>query len=82
MKPNGKNVLSRRDALARIGLFAAAAYAVPAFTTLTVARASESSAPSEPSEPSEPSVPSTPSSAEACGAGETQDPVTGTCVPA
>ncbi|OUS04166.1 hypothetical protein A9Q96_14485 [Rhodobacterales bacterium 52_120_T64] len=32
--------LSRRKALSRIGLFVAAAYSIPAFTTLSMARAS------------------------------------------
>lgn len=66
--------LSKRNALARIGLTAAAVYATPVLLTLKSASAdngtseddgevSEVSAASEPSEPSEPSGPSEPSAA-------------------
>lgn len=54
-----KTVLSRRLALGRLGLLAATAYTIPAFTTLSMAHAgSRSSAPSKVSKPSEPSTPS------------------------
>lgn len=62
------NDLSRRKMLARLGTLAAAAYTVPAFTTMSMAHASDggsaasanssASSPSEPSEPSEASAPS------------------------
>ena len=61
------NKLSRRAALARLGLGATAAYMIPSLTTLGMAHASEASkasapsvasAPSEPSAPSDPSMPS------------------------
>ena len=64
------NKLSRRAALARLGLGATAAYMIPSLTTLGMAHASEASkasvpsvasAPSEPSDPSDPSDPSMPS---------------------
>lgn len=45
--------LSRRKALARIGLFAAVAYTVPAFTTLSIAHASGSSDASDASDSSD-----------------------------
>ncbi len=64
MTDNTKNTeaLSRRKALRRIGLMAASAYAVPAFTTLSMAQAgSNASTPSAPDTPSTPSVPSAPS---------------------
>lgn len=88
--------LSRRKALRRIGAFAAGAYAVPAFTTLSMARASsapsaasepsapsEASAPSQPSKVSEPSLPSTPSPSdirETCGAEDLSDATYAQCV--
>lgn len=56
-----KNKLSRRAALARLGLGAAAVYMVPSMTTLGMAHASEASKPSEPSKASEPSRVSAPS---------------------
>jgi len=58
-----EQVISRRKALGRIGLFATAAYTVPAFATLSMAHASsgvsEASEASEPSEASEASDAST-----------------------
>lgn len=54
--------LSRRQALARLGLLPIAAYVGPAVLALsTAASASQASAPSAPSPPSRPSPPSTPS---------------------
>ena len=71
MSENPKE-LSRRKMLARIGTLAAAAYTVPAFTTMSMAHASDggsaasanssASSPSEPSEPSEASGASSSSS--------------------
>ncbi len=64
MTDNTKNTeaLSRRKALRRIGLMAASAYAVPAFTTLSMAQAgSNASTPSAPKPASTPSAPETPS---------------------
>ena len=62
-----EKTLSRRKALARIGLFATAAYTIPAFATLSMAQAnsgaSEASSSSEASDPSEPSEASAPSEA-------------------
>ena len=61
--------VSRRQLMARIGGLAAAAYAVPAFTTMSMAHASDASAASkasaasEQSSASEPSDPSEPSKA-------------------
>ena len=77
-KPDtSEQVLSRRKALGRIGLFATAAYTIPAFTTISMVHASSgassgassdtsgassgTSAASEPSPASEPSVCSEPS---------------------
>lgn len=69
-----KNKLSRRAALSRLGLGAAAAYMVPSMTTLGIAHASEASKASEPSEPSEPSAPSEASEAsEASAASEASE---------
>jgi len=61
-----EQVLSRRKALGRIGLFATAAYTVPAFATLSMAHASSgvsnaSDGSSDASEASEASEASTPS---------------------
>ena len=57
--------ISRRAALVRLGLGAAAVYCAPAMTSLSAARAAsgsgKSGSPSEPSAPSAPSTPSTPS---------------------
>jgi len=90
---DNENTLSRRKMLARIGGVAAAAYAVPAFTTMSMAHASdggsaassESSASSvssmseasEPSDMSEASVASSPSDCDELGG--TWDETTGTC---
>lgn len=57
--------VSRRQLLTRIGGLAAAAYTVPAFTTMSMAHASDGSSSPSPnspaSAPSNPSAPSTPS---------------------
>ena len=55
---NSEKTLSRRKALGRIGLFATAAYTIPAFTTLSMAHASSgsSAASGEASSTSGPSV--------------------------
>jgi len=62
-----EQVLSRRKALGRIGLFATAAYTVPAFATLSMAHASsgasDASDASDASEASGSSDASTPSAA-------------------
>ena len=80
MMSDNENDLSRRKLLARIGGLAAAAYAAPAFTTMSMAHASDgassgSSASSESSassvssmsEASDPSVASGPSDCESMG---------------
>ncbi len=63
---NSEKTLSRRKALGRIGLFATAAYTVPAFATLSMAHASSgASSASAASEASEASTASGPSDAPA-----------------
>lgn len=69
-----EQVISRRKALGRIGLFATAAYTVPAFTTLSMAHASSnassSSDASTPSDASGSSAASTPSGASSSDIGK------------
>lgn len=72
MARSGQKLLSRRQALRRLGLGVATAYITPSLTTLSAAHAgsnptpptapSEASAPSEPSAPSQPTAPTAPSS--------------------
>lgn len=64
MRKNDGNLLSRRQALRRLGLGVATAYIAPSLTKLSAAHAkskpSEPSAPSEPTAPSKPTAPTAP----------------------
>lgn len=81
-KKTAEQTLSRRKALGRIGLFATAAYTVPAFATLSMARASSGTSEvsdgalsdtSDVSEPSENSGVSAASNCEAFDASAEED---------
>jgi|LGOV01.1.fsa_nt_gb hypothetical protein len=83
-----EQVISRRKALGRIGLFATAAYTVPAFATLSMAHASsgasgssDSSGSSDPSITSDPSVASEASVASDPSVASAASPASGPSAP-